>query len=173
MCEICGLKTLFARLNPKNQPGDFMPDIYYPMVSGLRKTYFAFLIPAAAGFLILYAIKTLNLLSWEQVRSPQVIGVFIFILSFFFAIALPIFMRALFAHGIRDRKSIDAAELAGFERKLISIALVAPYLSLIAYFLELPGFYFSGSFIAALYGAYYYFPSNKRIDFEKKIFRAK
>ncbi|MBW2594089.1 MAG: hypothetical protein JRE58_14015 [Deltaproteobacteria bacterium] len=140
------------------------------MVNGLRKTYFAFLIPAAAGFLILYAVKTLALLSWEQVRPPQVIGIFIFILSFFFAIALPIFMRALFAHRIRDRKSIGVAELAGFERNLISIDLVAPYFSLIAYFLELPGFYFSGSFIAALYSAYYYFPSNKRIDFEKNIF---
>lgn len=143
------------------------------MVSGLRKIYFAFLIPAAVGFLILYAIKTLDLLSWEQVRPPQVIGISIFILSFFFAIALPIFMRALFAHKIRDRKSIGADELAVFERNLISTAMVTPYLSLLAYFLELPGFYFSGSFIAALYGAYYYFPSNKRIDFEKKIFRAK
>ena len=143
------------------------------MLHGLRKIYFTILIPAAAGFLILYAIKSLDLVSWDPIRPPLIIGVFIFILSFFFAVALPIFMRALFAHKIRDRKSIDVAELAGFERNLIFAALVAPYLSLSAYFLELPGFYFSGSFIAALYAAYYYFPSDKRIDFEKKIFRAK
>ncbi len=143
------------------------------MLRELRKTYFAFLIPAAAGFLILYAVKTLDLLSWKQVRPPQVIGIFLFVSSFFFAIALPVFMRTLFAHRMKDRKTIGLAELAGFERNLIALALTAPYLSLIAYFLELPGFYFTGSFLAALYGAYYYFPSEKRIDFETKIFRAK
>jgi predicted membrane channel-forming protein YqfA (hemolysin III family) len=143
------------------------------MVNELRKTYFTCLIPAAAGFLILYTIRTLDLVSWEPMRPPQIIGVSIFILSFFFAIALPIFMRALFAHNMRDRKTIDKAELARFEHYLIALAMVAPYLSLTAYFLELPGFYFSGSFIAALYGVYYYFPSARRIDFEKKIFRVK
>jgi hypothetical protein len=143
------------------------------MTSELRKIYFAFLMPAVAGFLILSAIKTFDRLPWEQVQPPRMVGVFIFIFSFFFAIALPIFMRTIFAHRMKDRKTIEVSELAGFQRNLISVALLAPYLSLVAYFLELPGFYFSGSFIAALYGAYYYFPSDKRIDFERKIFRAK
>ena len=143
------------------------------MVNELRKTYFACLIPAAVGFLILYTTRTLDLTPWEPARPPQAIGVSIFILSFFFAIALPIFMRAMFAHKMQDRKTIGEGELIRFERYLIAMAMVTPYLSLTAYFLELPGFYFSGSFIAALYGVYYYFPSTKRINFEKKIFRVK
>ena len=88
----------------------------------------------------------------------------------FFRHCPAIFMRALFAHKMRDRKTIGETELIRFERYLIATAMVTPYLSLTAYFLELPGFYFSGSFIAALYGVYYYFPSAKRIDLKKRYF---
>ena len=90
-----------------------------------------------------------------------------------FAVALPIFFRTLFAHKIRHQKSTSEAELIKFERNFLYIALVAPYLMLVAYLLEFPRFYLAGTVLMALYAVYYYYPSKKRIQFERKIFRVK
>jgi len=44
---------------------------------------------------------------------------------------------------------------------------------LVAYLLEFPRFYLAGTVLMALYAVYYYYPSKKRIQFERKIFRVK
>lgn len=97
----------------------------------------------------------------------------VFVLSVIFGIAAPIFFRSLFAHKISNEKSTTESKLIKFEQSLIRIALVTPYLGLIAYFLEFQKFYFSATFIMALYSVYYFYPSQKRIAFEKRIFRVK
>lgn len=141
------------------------------MVRRLKKTYFSLLAPAAAGFLLVFGLKTAALAPHGLARPPQAVGILLFVLSMVFAVAAPIFMRTLFAHRVRRQRKISESDLTGFERRLIRVALAAPYCSLAAYCLELPGFYFNGSFLAALYAVYYYFPSQKRVDFEKKLFR--
>jgi hypothetical protein len=88
-----------------------------------------------------------------------------------FGIALPIFYRALFVNKIRDRKSISVDEFLKFEKKLLVIAMIAPYFIVITILLNLPGFYYGMVVIIALYAVYYYFPSEKRIKFEKRLFR--
>jgi hypothetical protein len=45
--------------------------------------------------------------------------------------------------------------------------------SLIAQILQLPRFHLAGTIIMALYALYYYYPSKRRIDFERRIFRVK
>ena len=99
------------------------------------------------------------------------VSVIILVLVALFSIALPIFYRALFVNKIKDRKSISVDEFLKFEKELIIIAMIAPYFVLITVLLNLPGFYFGTVVIISLYAVYYYFPSEKRIKFEKKIFR--
>ena len=90
-----------------------------------------------------------------------------------FSIALPIFFRTLFAHNVRQEKSISETDLLRFERTFLCIALVTPYIALAGYILELPRFHLGGTVIMALYAVYYYYPSERRIRFEKRIFRVK
>ena len=141
------------------------------MLNPLRKTYFTLLTPAAVGLLLVLSLKPLGLPPWAVLRPPPIIGILLFVLSVIFAVAAPVFMRTLFAHRMRNRKTVSIGDLTGFERRLIRVALTAPYLSLAAACFELPGFYVNGSFLASLYAVYYYFPSQKRIAFDKKIFR--
>jgi len=141
------------------------------MTQKLRKTYLILLLPAVSGIIIIFLAKTYNYLPLGQLEFLGVTAPFIFILSVIFAVALPIFYRTLFAHRVRHLKNISENNLIKFELNLLYIALVTPYLTLIAFLLELPRFYLAGSVLMALYAVYYYYPSQKRIRFEKRIFR--
>jgi hypothetical protein len=97
----------------------------------------------------------------------------IFILCVVLPIALPAFYRALFAHRKRNKKKVSEAELIKFEKRIIHMALVTPYLALAAYTLELSRFYVSGAILMGLYAIYYFFPSKKRLALDQRIFRVK
>jgi len=141
------------------------------MIDKLRKTYFSFLIPAIVGFICIYLSKKFNLFHLGQPQFISILAPLVFVLSVIFAIAAPIFFRSLFAHKISNEKSTTESKLIKFEQSLIRIALVTPYLGLVAYFFEFQKFYFSATFIMTLYAVYYFYPSQKRIAFEKRIFR--
>ena len=95
-----------------------------------------------------------------------------FILAALLAVAGPIFYRSLFAHRQRNHSSVSQEVLFKFERNLTCMVLIVPYLAVIAYVLELPRFYNAATILLALYAIYYYYPSQKRIAFDSKIFRA-
>jgi hypothetical protein len=141
------------------------------MVGELKKIYFTLLVPAVLGLVLIYLAKTLELFSITKTDYLKFVAPLIFVASVAFAVALPIFFRTLFAHKLRDEKSVSQVDLIKFERKLIHIALVTPYLILPAYILEIPSFYFGGTILMALYAGYYYYPSEKRVQFEKRVFR--
>jgi len=143
------------------------------MIDELRKTYFILLIPAIVGFIAISVAKKFNLLEFGHITFLEILAPLVFILSVVFAIAWPIFFRTFFAHKIRHQKSISEADLIKFERNFLYIALVTPYLMLTAYLLEFPRFYLAGTVLMALYAVYYYYPSKKRIQFERRIFRVK
>jgi len=87
------------------------------------------------------------------------------------AMAGPIFIRALFAHSVRDRHGVSANAFNGFQRRLILVSGITPYLAVTALFLNLPRFHASAIILMALYSLYYYYPSDRRINFDKRIFR--
>jgi hypothetical protein len=141
------------------------------MVGELKKTYFTLLLPAVLGIVLIYLAKTLELFSIPKIDFLKFVAPLIFVASVAFAVALPIFFRTLFAHKLRDEKSVSQVVLVKFERKLLYIVLVTPYLILPAYILKIPSFYFGGTILMALYAGYYYYPSEKRVQFEKRVFR--
>jgi hypothetical protein len=141
------------------------------MVGELKKTYFTLLLPAVLGLILSYVAKTFELFSIPRIDILKFVSPLIFVASVAFAVALPIFFRTLFAHKRRHEKSVPQGDLIKFERNLLYIALVAPYLILPAYILEIASFYFGGTILMALYAGYYYYPSEKRIQFERRIFR--
>jgi hypothetical protein len=103
----------------------------------------------------------------------EILAPSIFVLSVILAVALPIFYRTFFAHNRRHVESISEMELNKFERNLIYITLVTPYLALAALLLELPRFYTAGTILMGIYAVYYFYPSRKRIALDRRIFRVK
>ncbi|MBU0988417.1 MAG: hypothetical protein KKH68_14300 [Proteobacteria bacterium] len=143
------------------------------MTAELKKIYFTLLIPAGLGFIIIRLVSAFNLFTIGAIKVFQVFAPMVFVLAVFFAVALPIFFRTLFAHKMRHRKNISKIDLIKFERSLIGIISVAPYLALAAYIFEFPRFYCAGILLSALYAVYFYYPSEKRIRFDQRLFRVK
>ena len=142
------------------------------MIDELKRTYFSLLVPSLLGFTLAGGAKSYNFIKIDSANFGQITGPFIFILCIALAIAFPIFYRTLFAHQSRDLLRVPEKKLLNFERTLISVVMTTPYLALIAYFLDLPRFYTASAILMGLYAVYYFYPSTRRIAFDRKIFRA-
>ena len=143
------------------------------MIDDLRRTYFTVLIPVIVGFGAYFIAKRYDWVDFGPTKFQGILAPLLFILSVIFATALPIFFRTLFANSVRQQKSVSQEDLLKFERAFLYIALVTPYIALAGYMLELPRFHLGGIVIMALYAVYYYFPSKKRIQSERRIFRVR
>ena len=143
------------------------------MVKNLKRIYFSLLVPAILGFAIVSLAKAYDWIEIGSANFIEIAGPLIFILCIVLAIAFPIFYRALFAHRSRDLLNLPEKKLLGFERTLINVVMITPYLALAAYFFELPRFYTASAILIGLYAVYYFYPSKTRIGFERRIFRVK
>jgi hypothetical protein len=143
------------------------------MSGELKRNYFAFLIPSILGFAFAYWAKANGFIEIDAINYLEIIAPSIFILSAISAVAFPIFYRALFAHRRRKFICVSEEELFQFERTLIYVVMTTPYLALTAYVREFPSFYTTGAILMGLYAVYYFYPSNRRVAFERRIFRVK
>jgi Ca2+/Na+ antiporter len=137
----------------------------------LRKIFYSFMAPAVFGLAVICLIKHLYGSYQLSEQTVAIIAPIIFILAAVFGIAGPIFYRSLFAHHYQHLSGVPQMEMFKFERNLILMALVTPYLALSAYFLQLPRFHLAGTILVVLYAVYYYYPSHKRMRFDHQIFR--
>lgn len=129
--------------------------------------------PVIVLLFILYLSQILNIWGSTHIEAKRLIYVLFFILAGVFSLALPVFYRALFVSKLKDRKMIPLQEFLEFEKKLIIISMISPYIIIIPIIFSFPGFYFAGIILFSLYSIYYYYPSQKRIEFEKRLFRIK
>jgi hypothetical protein len=143
------------------------------MNNELISPYVKVLLPSIIGFLIIGLLKYLKIITLGPVKYIEFFAPSVFVLSVISAIALPIFSRTIFANKMRNQKAVSLGDFFKFERRILYISLITPYLALIAFTFDFPKFHLAGSFIMAIYAAYYYYPSKRRINFDKKIFRVK
>ncbi|NOZ79511.1 MAG: hypothetical protein GXP48_10115 [Acidobacteria bacterium] len=144
------------------------------MENRLRRLYFWLLAPAIVLFGAAYVAQARHLVDVEPfMRRHPALGPAIFVLAAICGIALPILLRTLFVYENRERKSITEDALFAFERKMLLAAMATPYLAIAAAFLEIPKVLFAGTVLAMLYAVYYFYPSEKRMSFEKRIFRVR
>ncbi|MEX1325824.1 MAG: hypothetical protein AB1Z29_03405 [Desulfobacterales bacterium] len=143
------------------------------MTDELKRTYLTFLLPSILGFTLAGGAKAYDLIEIGSDNFIQIGGPLIFILCIALAIAFPIFYRALFAHKNRDVMSVSDQKFLKFERTLVNVVMITPYLALLSYLFELPRFYTGSAILIGLYAVYYFYPSKKRIAFERRIFRVK
>ncbi len=143
------------------------------MTPDLKRTYFTLLLPAVAGFILIFVLRHFQLVGFNIPQIPPILYPIIFIASVCFAVALPIFYRTVFANKRRHQTRTAEEDWLRFERNLLYIAMATPYVALIAQVLRLPRFHLGGTIIMALYAVYYYYPSKRRLKFERRIFRVK
>lgn len=138
----------------------------------LRQVYLAVCLPAAVG---LFALATLQLPGVGAIAPLDVrplVAPLLLTAAAASALALPVAYRAWFAHRQRLRHGTSRQAFLSFERTLMTIALSTLYLALVARSLALPVFHRDAVTLLALYAAYYFYPTRRRIAYEKRLFRA-
>lgn len=126
----------------------------------------ALILLAAAKLIIDYQIIIVN--RFAGFRAFEII---VFVLAVVFSLALPVLYRIVFVNKVKDRKSVPASVFIQYEKNSMLLVMVSPYLAVVSALFSFTSFYFFAIILFALYGCYYYFPSQKKIDFEKKMFR--
>lgn len=125
--------------------------------------------PASAGLFLAGGAKESGLIApWVL---PLAIQPVLFVLAALTSIAAPLMVRTLFAHSLKGSPRVDGQRFFKFQQRLLLIALLTPWLAILVMVFEVQKFYGSAIILMALYAAYYYYPSEGRIAFDRKIFR--
>lgn len=141
------------------------------MTSRLKKLYFIILLPALILFAAFYLAAETNLIHPGQFTLPPAWHGLLFTLGAVTGIAGPIFIRTLFAHKVKDASQVPQDAFYAFQARLLVVSGATPYIAFAAAACELPRFHAGALVLMALYSLYYYFPSARRINFDRKIFR--
>ncbi len=141
------------------------------MIKSLRKIYIISLIPLVAGFIVLGVGRSFKPALFAGHILPVFFTIVIFVLAAITCLALPVLIRTLFADSVKNKKNVTKKAFLKFEKRLLGVAMITPWFSLIGYLCEFSKFYLASINLMALYALYYYYPSKKRINFDKKIFR--
>lgn len=137
----------------------------------LKKQYRGMLLPVVILFTGFGLARQFNLIAPGRFAIPGGWQSVIFVLSVITAIAGPLFCRTLFAHAMGKKTRVPAPAFLSFQRQILWISQITPYLAFIAVLCDFTRFYAAAIVLMALYAIYYYFPSRQRIEFDQKIFR--
>jgi len=143
------------------------------MMEYLKRIYLRLLIPALAGFISVSLLKRYGIVIPEKFNPSKILSAGILIISSITALAGPVFIRAVFANSVKGKKLTQEDKFLAFEKNLIRLALITPYCCIAAYIFDLTSFYMAAVFLLTLYSLYYFYPSERRIKFERRIFRVK
>ncbi len=138
------------------------------MTRSLQRIYLFWVIPA---MLLALGAKAAAYLGLTRPALPPWIYGTVFVLSAATAIAGPILIRAGFAQAHRTQTTVASNAFYRFQKRLLYIALITPYWAAAALMFQFPRFHATGIMLFALYAVYYYYPSDRRINFDKKLFR--
>ncbi|MEF2231298.1 MAG: hypothetical protein V3571_10255 [Pseudodesulfovibrio sp.] len=130
-------------------------------------------------YALLIAPAGIVLAAWAACRQlarvapfhPEIIGPLAFIGAIVLALGAPILVRARFVRRVAASASVDADTFLAFEKGLLNLVLGSAYFAAAAYVCSATLFHFGGAFLAALYGAYYYYPTRTRVAAEARLFR--
>ncbi|MBG0789734.1 MAG: hypothetical protein H0S80_04460 [Desulfovibrionaceae bacterium] len=137
----------------------------------LMRRYLVTLTPAAVLLAAWAACRQAGLVRPLGAEYTTVIGPAVFIAAIILAVALPLLYRVLFVKSVEGRPGVSAETFLPFQCNLMSLALLASYAATAGYMAGVANFHFGGAFLAGLYGAYYYFPSRRRVAQELRLFR--
>lgn len=139
------------------------------LISSLKRLYWLITGPALIICIGLFMVGQADESAIRQL--PGIWHGLLFTGSAVTAIAGPLMIRMEFAHKVRQHTCVEIQPFLTFQRRLIVVSGITPYLALTAVWGGLSQFHAGGIILMALYGVYYYFPSEKRIYHDIKVFR--
>ena len=140
------------------------------MQKALLRHYLTINLPGISAFILIYILGKFNFAIFFPMNQGW-IPVFMMIAEALFAVVLPLWYRILFVNKSKGKKHVDKDALMQFEKRFLNLASISVYILIAGYLLALPRIPISVMILFVLYALYFYFPSEKRIRSEKKIFR--
>ncbi len=137
----------------------------------LKRVYSTQLLIAVVLAGIAYLLNYFSLTSFTLNVSEKTVSVVLASLAGAFGIAFPVFYRSYFIYGLKNKNRISNKRFMNFEKKILNIALTAPYFLVFSIMMNLPENTHILITLFSLYATYYYFPSDKKVRFEMKVFR--
>ncbi|MEA2065824.1 MAG: hypothetical protein U9O65_01785 [Thermotogota bacterium] len=138
----------------------------------LLNLYFKLTIPAFLIIAILFGIDKIV----ASIRLFNCSRIFSFILMFvalLFAFVIPFWYRLTFINKwkklVEDKKYEEKAFL--FEKNFLIMPLLTPYIMILSFIVGVDRIPMIIIILLSLYSVYYYYPSVRRINLEKRIFK--
>ncbi len=143
------------------------------MVKKLQEKYFVLVSPPVILAMLVYLFQQLKIWEGVQATPSRYFPIVIFVLAITVGVAIPIYLRVYSFSKLKEKKTYSEEEFFNYEERIIYVISITPYLAFVAALLNIPSFYFGGTVLAAIYAMYYHFPSEKKINFDKKVFHVK
>ncbi len=161
--------------NESKPHGNGMPDrdtAIDQLRAHLRKRFLMLLLPPGlllGGLEIARAGHAFTSLPYVDHPTWDIV---LFVLAAFFAIALPLFYRIVFANAHRGKAGVTFAAFYRFENNTMVAAMFTLWISVGASLIAVSGFHMTGIFLLALYACYVFYPSRRRLKSDARVFRA-
>ena len=142
------------------------------MEKEIQAYYFKVIIPAVLCCLIIFFLERMKIDVFLGEISKAGTFLLIFLVALF-SIVAPLWLRIFFIRKVKGQNEVSGEQFIKFEKTFILLAELSLYVVLIAYVFKVPKMQMLFIALFGFYAAYYYFPSLKRINHEKKLFRVK
>ena len=142
------------------------------MQQEIQAYYFKLILPAVVCCLLIFALEKMDINVFLGEIS-QAGTILLIVLSASFSIVFPLWFRIFFIRKVKGQRDVSGEQFLKFEKTFLLIAELSLYVALIAYVFKVPKMQMLFIALFGFYAAYYYFPSLKRINHEKKLFRVK
>ncbi|RLD82441.1 MAG: hypothetical protein DRJ10_05050 [Bacteroidetes bacterium] len=136
----------------------------------LQKNYFLIVTPAILLILIFFILEKLGFTFVFQ-TSGKLVSTLIIILAASTSTILPIWYKLILIKRLKNKKKVSFEEFLTLQNKTIFTAAFSIYWIFPAYMYQIPNIPMLLISFFAIYALYYYYPSKRRIDMEKKTFR--
>jgi len=136
----------------------------------LKIFYIKLIFPAIVLYIIFFVFSQFH----SQLKSLPASGDFVtllMIISTVTAFIFPIWFRIGKFNRLKAGNVMSNDEFMKFEKTLIAVPIISVYLLLISYVFSIPKIPRTYLIVLGLYAAYFYYPSIRRLNLEKRIFR--
>jgi len=137
----------------------------------LQKYFRRLMYPIVLLLFLSAGIYLIYIPDWTPSNLLRPLSITLFILSALNALVFPLLYRLRMIHQFRAKQKVTRIEFISFQKHSIQISLSTFYILILSLLAGVPQLVYLGIFMLALYSAYFYFPSQKRIDFEIRLFR--
>lgn len=142
------------------------------MQKELQTFYFTIITPPLIFFIILYLADIFDVM-FKLGSGSHYIEIGLLGMAVLLAFVVPMWYRILFVKKVKGRRFVEKELFMKFQKSFLMISQSTLYIALLAFYLQTSKWIMFTIVLLTLYALYFYYPSEKRIESEKKLFKVR